>query len=56
MKIDDGSGRDFMCRWSNDKRTYIAAKPLPGAGTLVYLAVSKDPALGWEKQGETTYV
>ncbi|ENN71243.1 uncharacterized protein LOC125503390 [Dendroctonus ponderosae] len=38
----------FMCKWSNDKKTYIAAKPLPGLGTLVYMAVSKDPSLGWD--------
>ncbi|XP_050309958.1 uncharacterized protein LOC126745932 [Anthonomus grandis grandis] len=38
----------FMCKWSNDKRTYIAAKPLPGLGTLVYMAVAKDPSLGWD--------
>lgn len=37
-----------MCKWSNDKKTYIAAKPLPGLGTLVYMAVSKDPSLGWD--------
>ncbi|CAH1376076.1 uncharacterized protein [Tenebrio molitor] len=55
-KAADADSRDFMCRWSPDKRTYVAAKPLPGAGTLVYMAVSKDPSLGWEKQGETTYV
>ncbi|EFA08967.1 hypothetical protein TcasGA2_TC006674 [Tribolium castaneum] len=55
-KADESRGRDFMCRWSSDKRTYVAAKPLPGEGTLVYMAVSKDPSLGWEKQGETIYV
>ncbi|CAG9773845.1 unnamed protein product [Ceutorhynchus assimilis] len=42
---DDDS---FMCKWSSDKRTYMAAKPLPGLGTLVYMAVSKDPTLGWD--------
>lgn len=38
----------FMSRWSGDKKTYVAAKPLPGKGALVYMAVSKDPSLGWE--------
>ncbi|KAB0793615.1 hypothetical protein PPYR_13235 [Photinus pyralis] len=38
----------FMKRWSNDKKTYVAAKPLPGKGALVYMAVAKDPTLGWE--------
>lgn len=37
-----------MSRWSRDKRTYIAAKPLPGRGVLVYMAVAKDLSLGWE--------
>lgn len=38
----------FMSKWSVDNRTYIAAKPLPGRGTLIYMAVSSDPSLGWE--------
>lgn len=37
-----------MNRWSPDKRTYVAVKPLPGKGALVYMAVAKDPSLGWE--------
>ncbi|RZC39527.1 DUF4485 domain containing protein [Asbolus verrucosus] len=55
-KNEEREARDFMCRWSDDKRTYIAAKPLPGKGTLVYMAVSKDPTLGWEKHGDTVDV
>lgn len=43
----EGEGH-FMSKWSVDKRTYIAAKPLPGRGTLIYMAVSSDPSLGWE--------
>lgn len=39
---------EYMSKWSVDKRTYIAAKPLPGRGTLIYMAVSSDPSLGWE--------
>ncbi|KAF5280253.1 hypothetical protein FQA39_LY18076 [Lamprigera yunnana] len=38
----------FMSRWSADKKTYVAAKPLPGKGALVYMAVAKDTSLGWE--------
>ncbi|KAF5282504.1 hypothetical protein FQR65_LT14274 [Abscondita terminalis] len=38
----------YMSRWSGDKKTYVAAKPLPGKGALVYMAVAKDPSLGWE--------
>ncbi|XP_037911668.1 uncharacterized protein LOC119651910 [Hermetia illucens] len=37
--------------WSHDKRTYIAAKQIPGCGTLIYLATSYDPRLGWQKFG-----
>lgn len=43
-----GKQAAFMSRWSKDKRTYIAAKPIPGKGALVYMAVSKDPSLGWD--------
>ena len=42
------SNRNFMSRWSVDKRTYVAVKPIPGCGALVFMAVSKDPSLGWE--------
>ncbi|XP_066248830.1 uncharacterized protein [Euwallacea similis] len=38
----------YMRKWSPDKRTYMAAKPLPGVGTLVYLAVAREPNLGWD--------
>ncbi|XP_030758613.1 uncharacterized protein LOC115884250 [Sitophilus oryzae] len=38
----------YMCKWSKDKRTYIATKPIPGQGALVYMAVAKDPSLGWD--------
>ncbi|CAH1116057.1 unnamed protein product [Phaedon cochleariae] len=40
----------FMSKWSADNRTYIAVKPLPGQGALVYMAVSSDPKLGWNHQ------
>lgn len=40
--------KGYMSRWSPDKRTYVAAKPLPGRGALVYMAVAKDLSLGWE--------
>lgn len=38
-----------MSRWSADKKIYVAAKPIPGKGALVYMAVAKDPSLGWEQ-------
>ncbi|XP_060535694.1 uncharacterized protein LOC132707770 [Cylas formicarius] len=45
-KVDDDH---FMCKWSEDKRTYIAAKPLPGQGALIYMAVTRYPNLGWDR-------
>lgn len=41
--------KGFMSRWSKDKKTYVAAKPLPGRGALIYMAVAKDVSLGWEQ-------
>lgn len=41
--------KGFMSRWSSDRRTYVAAKPIPGRGALVYMAVAKDLSLGWEQ-------
>ncbi|XP_066139857.1 uncharacterized protein [Euwallacea fornicatus] len=38
----------YMRKWSPDKRTYMAAKTLPGVGILVYLAVAREPNLGWD--------
>ncbi|CAH0564553.1 unnamed protein product [Brassicogethes aeneus] len=55
-KSEDGGGKgcgckkDYMCKWSPDKRTYIAMKPLPGKGALIYMAVAREPELGWEHQ------
>ncbi|KAJ8946853.1 hypothetical protein NQ318_006763 [Aromia moschata] len=46
-KVDDEEVT-FMSKWSVDNRTYIAAKPLPGQGALIYMAVSSDPSLGWD--------
>ncbi|XP_018323905.1 uncharacterized protein LOC108736109 [Agrilus planipennis] len=52
-QYDDRAGKGweqktYMSRWSPDKRTYVAAKPMPGRGALIYMAVAKDPSLGWE--------
>ncbi|XP_022916246.1 uncharacterized protein [Onthophagus taurus] len=41
-------GKTFMSRWSQDKRTYVAVKPIPQGGALVYMAVAKEPNMGWE--------
>ncbi|XP_017770940.1 PREDICTED: uncharacterized protein LOC108558521 [Nicrophorus vespilloides] len=45
---DKMPGKSYMSRWSPDRRTYVAVKPMPGRGALVYMAVSKNPELGWE--------
>lgn len=33
--------------WSKDRRTYTAARVIPGFGVLIYMAVTSDPELGW---------
>lgn len=36
-------------KWSKNHRTYVAVKPLPGRGALIYMAVSKRPGLeNWD--------
>ncbi|PSN57175.1 hypothetical protein C0J52_01488 [Blattella germanica] len=35
-----------------DGRTYVAAKPIPGCGALIYMAVSKDSSQGWDMPGK----
>jgi hypothetical protein len=36
---------------SEDNRTYVAAKIIPGFATMVYMAVTNTPEDGWEKDG-----
>lgn len=39
----------FHSKWSGDHRTYVAVKPIPGRGALVYMAVSKKPGMqNWD--------
>ncbi|XP_066601344.1 uncharacterized protein [Prorops nasuta] len=46
---DKKSKCKFHSRWSSDYRTYIAVKPIPGRGTILYMAVSKLPGLqNWD--------
>lgn len=40
-----------ISQYSKDKKTYIAAKVIPGYGTLVYMAVLDKPEAGWEENG-----
>ncbi|XP_045476079.1 uncharacterized protein LOC123681821 [Harmonia axyridis] len=44
----------FLCRWSGDRKTYVATKPIPGKGALVYMAVAKEPKLGWDNPQDRT--
>ena len=43
--------KNEMKQWSNDGRTYVAAKIIPGYATLIYMAVTKLPEDGWEPDG-----
>jgi len=36
---------------SHDKKSYVAAKIIPGYGTLIYMAVTDNPDLGWDEYG-----
>ncbi|KAF7397646.1 hypothetical protein HZH68_008868 [Vespula germanica] len=39
----------YHSKWSKNHRTYVAVKPLPGRGALIYMAVSKRPGLeNWD--------
>lgn len=42
-------------QWSADKKSYVAAKIIPGFGTLVYIACTNDPELGWDENGFANY-
>jgi hypothetical protein len=40
-----------MKQWSPDGKSYIAAKIIPGFGTLIYMACTSQPELGWDERG-----
>lgn len=40
-----------MTQWSADNKSYVSAKIIPGFGTLIYMACTNDPELGWEENG-----
>lgn len=40
-----------MVQWSADRRSYVSAKIIPGYGTLVYMACTDKPDLGWDEKG-----
>lgn len=43
-------------QWSADRKSYVAARIIPGFGTLVYMACTDDPELGWDKNGFANFV
>lgn len=43
--------KNEMKQWSNDGRTYVAAKIIPGYATLIYMAVSSQSEDGWDLDG-----
>lgn len=43
-------GQD-MSQFSPDNKSYIAAKIIPGFGTLIYMACTDKPELGWDENG-----
>ena len=44
-------GGQNMSQFSHDKRSYVAAKIIPGFGTLIYMACTDYPELGWDENG-----
>lgn len=45
-----------MTQWSADKRSYVAAKIIPGFGSLVYMACTDDVDMGWEENGFSNFI
>lgn len=40
-----------MKQWSADRKSYVSAKIIPGYGTLIYMACTSNPELGWDDKG-----
>lgn len=47
VSAEQNSG-DVLVQWSPDHRIYVAIKPLPNEGVLVYMAVVDDVTQGWD--------
>lgn len=47
VSAEQNSG-DVLVQWSPDRRIYVAIKPLPNEGVLVYMAVVDDVTQGWD--------
>lgn len=49
--MTDSDTPNEIKQWSPDKKSYISAKVIPGFGTLVYMACTDQPELGWDEEG-----
>jgi hypothetical protein len=49
--LNDLNQKNEVQQWSNDGRTYVASKIIPGYATLVYLAVTPEKEDGWDHNG-----
>lgn len=48
--LEDAENKEVK-QFSNDRRTYTAAKIIPGYATLIYMAVTNTPEDGWDHDG-----
>lgn len=42
------SGEKVTSHWSKDKKSYVAAKIIPGRGAILYMAVASDADGEWD--------
>lgn len=52
--IDESENQDFT-QWSADKKSYVSAKVIPGYGTMIYMACTDNPELGWDYNGFVSF-
>jgi hypothetical protein len=43
-------------QWSMDQKSYVAMKIIPGFGTLIYMACTDKPELGWDENGFASFI
>lgn len=43
-------------QWSHDRRSYVSMKIIPGFGTLIYMACTDQPELGWDENGFSNFI
>lgn len=52
--IDETENQDFT-QWSADNKSYVSAKVIPGYGTMIYMACTDNPELGWDDNGFVSF-